>query len=135
MIFVHEIDIWDLPESWVGHLWAWLLDCWAGLGRLVVQSVWIQWTKPIKYDVSWPRQVVSEVAHVKGLEHVLSEHQKRCTESFNGFIRDVSKSMSGKIAFNIFKTFTTGFKFSTFQVHQDSWITNTKRTYTGRVSI
>ena len=25
VVFVHEIDVWNLPEAGVGHFWAWLL--------------------------------------------------------------------------------------------------------------
>ena len=31
VVFVHEIDVWNLPEAGVGHFWAWLLSCGANL--------------------------------------------------------------------------------------------------------
>ena len=64
VVFVHEIDVWNLPEAGVGHFWAWLLSGAANLSWLVIQGVRVHRAKPIKLDISRPGKVVSKFAEV-----------------------------------------------------------------------
>ena len=64
VVFVHKIDVWNLPEAGVGHFWAWLLSGRANLSWLVIQGVGVHRATPTKLNISRPGQVVSKFADV-----------------------------------------------------------------------
>lgn len=93
VIFVHDVDVRNLPEPWVGHLWARLFLGRTGLGRLVVQGIGVHWVTPIKVSINRPGEVISEVTRIQNLKHVLSEHKVWCSKSSNFLIGYVCKSI------------------------------------------
>lgn len=75
IVFVHDINIRNLPEPWVGHLWARFFLGRTGLGRHVVHGIGVHWVTPIKGSINRPGEVISEFTRVQGPEHVLGEHK------------------------------------------------------------
>lgn len=92
-IFIHDVDVRNLPESWIGHLWTRFFWSRAGLGRQVVQGVGVHCVKTIKVRINIPGEVISEVTCEQHLKHVLSEHKVWCPKSSNFFIGYVCKSV------------------------------------------
>lgn len=92
-IFVHDVDVRNLPDPWIGQLWTWFFLGRAGLGRQVVQGVGVHCVKTIKVRINRPGEVISEVTSVQHLKHVLSEHKVWCSKSSNFFIGYVCKSI------------------------------------------